>query len=116
MIRPRLPRVRAAINAFLDRHSVEAPAGHLGSLDIANGMGECPPLTDAQADTLWNTLTRNYCRTCDFTPTDGATVLCHTPGGGHLVTYGDDPRVHTVYDQATPLASEVEAWLAGGAR
>ena len=30
----------------------DAPAGDLGSLDIRGGLGECPPLTDAQAARL----------------------------------------------------------------
>ena len=30
----------------------EAPADDLGSLDVRNGLGECPPLTDAQAARL----------------------------------------------------------------
>ena len=46
-------RLIARIHAWLDYNVItEAPAGDLGSLDVRNGLGECPPLTDAQAARL----------------------------------------------------------------
>lgn len=48
-----LRALNARIQAWLDYQLVvDAPAGDLGSLDVHNGLGEVPPLTDAQASRL----------------------------------------------------------------
>lgn len=88
----------------------------ISNLDRADGVaGEIPPMTDAQAAHLMGDIFR-CCETCGYLPANGGHVLVHHPSGAHYVTFGSSPRVHTVYDHMSPLASEVEAWLAGGAR
>jgi len=91
-----LHRVRDRIDAWLYAHSTQAPAGHTSLLDELDGvypMGEVPPL-DLMRDAF------NACPTCGWLPENGGHVLTHhpsgTPSGAHLVTYGEDPRVHIV--------------------
>lgn len=106
-----------------------APAGDLGSLDVANGMdrapfpdwdetrptGEVPPMTDQQAARLMADLYRG-CPVCSWVPPHPRfRVLTHLPDGAHYSRSMDAPDV-PVYDREMPLASEVEAWLAGGAK
>lgn len=114
--------------------STDDPDPQPSRLDRLDGIGtdqpagEVPPAhTQASlaALTRIDHDLRRMCQVCDYIPEDPAlAVITHHPNGTHVVADNRDRTalalptrpVTTVYDQDTPLASEVEAWLAGGAR
>ena len=104
--------------------------GPLADWDATRPVGEVPPMTDEQADRLWADvmhpearalraeLDRGTCHLCDYRAPAGFEVLNHvTRDGMAPVHYSRTLAAGApAYDQAMPLASEVEQWLAGGAK
>lgn len=94
-----LSRLNARFQAWLDYTVVaDAPTNDLGSLDVRDGIGTRAPFDD------WD----------DARPCGECPPMTYAQAA--QMARDALPTRPPLYDQDYPLASEVEAWLSGGAR